>query len=387
MMHFLVACPSLLASPSALAPGLRMAAPVMQLRDTQRPGMGSSAYGTPSYQNNEYSGRVVSTRQPNNQYQSQSRNGQYNSQYQTQPINSQFQTQPRTTNQYQTQQVNSQFQTQPRSNQFQTQSRTNQFQTSRTNQFGANQFGAQQGRNQQDRYQQGRYRTSQDNEILVQGGSLRTWSYRNPAVDEVNVELSTEGRPLDADIELWHGPDNTPVKMRVYVENGAMRPFSCVIATPRGPNTIALRNIGQLEFPFAANVDHQRVERPTEECLRSFTTIQGGALRTYPFESVVETVQVMLKTDGRPLNARIELLQGPNNNKQVIELYTEDGLSRPFFCTLRTPGSGNVVRIVNTAPVEFPMTASVVPAFIDFNKAQDAVLGGDGVVLGGDMTW
>merc|ERR1712146_393724 len=52
---------------------------------------------------------------------------------------------------------------------------------------------------------------------------------------------------------------------------------------------------------------------------------------------------------------------GPNNNKQVIELYTEDGCDRPFFCFLSTPGSGNVVRVVNTAPVEFPMTASVVP--------------------------
>ena len=47
---------------------------------------------------------------------------------------------------------------------------------------------------------------------------------------------------------------------------------------------------------------------------------------------------------------------------QVVELYTEDGLDRPFFCIIATPESGNVVKIINTGPVEFPLLASVVPA-------------------------
>jgi len=222
--------------------------------------------------------------------------------------------------------------------------------------------------------------------VLVQGGSLRTWSYRSPLVEQVQVVLSTEGRPLDADIELWHGPDNTPLKMRVYVENGQLRPFSAVIETPRGPNTVAIRNIGQIEFPLAADVFASDIEEPSADCIAAAMTIQGGALRTEAFDPLVDSVQVLLKTDGRPLNARVELLQGPNNNKQVIELYTEDGLDRPFFCILETPGSGNVVRIVNTAPVEFPMTASVVPHSINEAMASGALIGGTGdVVLGGDI--
>uniref|UniRef100_A0A7S3ETV9 Uncharacterized protein n=1 Tax=Haptolina ericina TaxID=156174 RepID=A0A7S3ETV9_9EUKA len=172
--------------------------------------------------------------------------------------------------------------------------------------------------------------------------------------------------------------------MRVYVENGQLRPFSAVIETPRGPNTVAVRNIGQIEFPLAANVVADVVDNPSADCTTASMTVQGGALRTYPFDPSVDSVQVLLRTDGRPLNARIELLQGPNNNKQVIELYTEDGRDRPFFCFLETPGSGNVVRIVNTAPVEFPMTASVVPHAINDEMSSGAILGGD-VVIGGDV--
>ncbi|KAL3896633.1 MAG: hypothetical protein SGPRY_013228 [Prymnesium sp.] len=163
-----------------------------------------------------------------------------------------------------------------------------------------------------------------------------------------------------------------------------MRTLSTGIMPPRGPKTVALRNIGQIEFPLAAEVIADDVDGPSPECMSTSMIVQGGALRTYPFEPSVDSVEVLLKTDGRPLNARIELLQGPNNNKQVIELYTEDGFDRPFFCILETPGSGNVVRIVNTAPVEFPMTASVVPHSLNQDMFSGAVLGGD-VVIGGDV--
>ena len=203
----------------------------------------------------------------------------------------------------------------------------------------------------------------------VQGGSLRTWSFSDPEVERVQVLLKTEGRPLNANVELWHGPDNTPQKMAVYLEDGSLRPFNCVLETPNGQNAIAVRNTGFMEFPLSACVLEEvgdgtsggLADVPTA----ALKTVQGGAIFTTPFASPVNSVRILLKTDGRPMSARIELLQGPSNNKQVMEIYTEDGLTRPFYCVIETPGSGNVVRIVNAATMEYPLVASVEPYVVE----------------------
>jgi hypothetical protein len=57
--------------------------------------------------------------------------------------------------------------------------------------------------------------------------------------------------------------------------------------------------------------------------------------------------------------AVIELLQGSNNVKQVIEVYTEYGTERHFFAIIETPGTGNVFRIVYTAIVEFSLSCNL----------------------------
>jgi hypothetical protein len=57
----------------------------------------------------------------------------------------------------------------------------------------------------------------------------------------------------------------------------------------------------------------------------------------------------------------VEVLQGPDTVKQVIELNEDFGYDRPFSCELETPGYGCVIRIINTGPMAFPFKASVVP--------------------------
>ena len=68
--------------------------------------------------------------------------------------------------------------------------------------------------------------------VTVDGGSLVTWQCTSQKVEEVQMVLKTGGRPLDADVEVWNGPGNSPCRMRVYVEDGLLRPFSAVLATP-----------------------------------------------------------------------------------------------------------------------------------------------------------
>mmetsp|Transcript_12664 Transcript_12664/g.29935 ORF Transcript_12664/g.29935 Transcript_12664/m.29935 type:complete len:567 (+) Transcript_12664:250-1950(+) len=205
----------------------------------------------------------------------------------------------------------------------------------------------------------------------VQGGSLRTWSFANQhKIDMIQVHMRTDGRPMNANVELWQGPDNVPQKVALYVEDGRARPFRCFVATPHSGNSISIRNTNTLEYPLQAILEGGKAgmdDPETQEKMQRIKTTkpkicQGGAVITERFEPEIQSIQVFLQSEGRPLQCRIELIQGPNNVKQVMEVYTEEGSTRPFYAIMETPGYGTgVVRIINSSTLEFPFSATIQP--------------------------
>eukprot|EP00957_Ditylum_brightwellii_P170986 13016224-Ditylum_brightwellii.AAC.1 len=83
------------------------------------------------------------------------------------------------------------------------------------------------------------------------GGTIKTCSFYN-TVNRVDLYLKTDGRPLDANIDLWNGPSHAPQKMSIHVEDGSIRPFHCVVQTPGTGNSIAIQNTANMEFPLSA---------------------------------------------------------------------------------------------------------------------------------------
>merc|ERR1711935_859582 len=192
----------------------------------------------------------------------------------------------------------------------------------------------------------------------VEGNTRKTWSFNNLAKDRVQVALTSEGRPVNADIQLWLGPDWTPFSLKAYSEDGKLRPIQTLIGTRNKAAMIEVRNVGEYEFPFnaASNYAEGAMALVPQEipATTSGERVDGGALRSYPVDPSAEKLEVVLNTDGKQLNARIELLNAPNNPKQTFECFTNNGELNSLCVCFNTPDPGTTVRIVNLAPVEFP---------------------------------
>ena len=192
----------------------------------------------------------------------------------------------------------------------------------------------------------------------VEGNTRKTWKFNDVSKDRVQVALTSEGRPVHADVQLWLGPDWTPMMLKTYTEDGKLRPVQTLVGTRNKAAMIEVRNVAEAEFPFKAASNYAEPAMAALPAQIPATTegerVDGGALRSYPINAEAETLEVVLNTDGKQLNARIELLNAPNNPKQTYEIFTNNGELNCLAVSFNLPDVGNTVRIVNLAPVEFP---------------------------------
>ena len=69
--------------------------------------------------------------------------------------------------------------------------------------------------------------------------------------------VETDGRPLNVEMELYDGPNNTPTKVKMYSEDGRQRPMNINTNYGYGGNgggTMSVRNVGSMEFPISAGI-------------------------------------------------------------------------------------------------------------------------------------
>ena len=210
--------------------------------------------------------------------------------------------------------------------------------------------------------------------------------------EKSSVKFRTDGRPLETTFEVWEGPGNTPQSVRMYSQDGSAYGVR-LLAGKRQPqqqsqrdsgsyygsntaSTLSIRNTGPMEFPITAAVGRtnyeyksydygsgSRMDGPSSIMSGpSVKIIQGGSEKHWPVMYNVRSVKVELHSQGMPIMARVELLQGPNCVKACTQVYQQDGYVRPFCAVIDTPGDrGGMIQIVNEGPMEFPITASVEP--------------------------
>ena len=189
----------------------------------------------------------------------------------------------------------------------------------------------------------------------VEGKTRKTWKFNDLSKDCVQVGLTSEGRPVHADVCLWLGPDWTPFTLKAYSEDGKTRPIQTLIGTRNKAAMIEVRNVFESEFPFKAASNYAAPEMSAKiPPAAAGERVDGGALRSFPIEPSAKQVEVVLNTDGKQLNARVEILNAPNNPKQTYEVFTNNGELNSLCVCFNIPDSGSTVRIVNLAPVEFP---------------------------------
>lgn len=193
----------------------------------------------------------------------------------------------------------------------------------------------------------------------IDGMTRHAFSFTDSAHSVVQVSMdSPSARPVESEVNLWLGPDYTPFQLKCHSENGNEFPIQTLVGTKSYAVNIEVKNTGPYTHPLDTACSYAIAplsDAPEDIQFEQATYIEGGATRMQPFPAEVDQLQVLLKTDGKQLKAKIELLNGPNNVKQEYEVYASNGEKNSLFLVFEMPGAGNAIRVRNLASLEYPL--------------------------------
>mmetsp|Transcript_89276 Transcript_89276/g.268464 ORF Transcript_89276/g.268464 Transcript_89276/m.268464 type:complete len:265 (+) Transcript_89276:3-797(+) len=237
-------------------------------------------------------------------------------------------------------------------------------------------------------------------DIRIEGGqTLKTFQMPSHA-ERVQYVLSSPGsRPIKAKVELWIGPIRCVHEMKYDCMNGGSFPLKATLKFKKLSPVLKVSTDGTFEFPLecgvfvpspdeSANIEDMLEKdmfynSPMKDRVQGGSTIdnKGGAIRTFAIDPKWDKTQLMIwsKDVGRKsFKTNIEILQGPNNAKQFLDLRC-GGSTQPYHAVINTPGSGWMIRCNSKKYLEDGLFEIAVAPFgeeVAYDAADDVVVGG-----------
>ena len=212
------------------------------------------------------------------------------------------------------------------------------------------------------------------------------------------ILTSPNTRPVKAKVELWIGPIRCVHEFIYDCMNGQHFPMRVVLQFKKLQPVLKISTDSTYEFPLEFGVFVPEPEEsahigdtcesmfynaPMKEKVQGGSTLdnKGGAIRSFPIDDSWEKTQIMVwsKDVGKKsFKSNIEILQGPNNAKQFLNLRC-GGSTQPFHCVINTPGPGWMVRCNSKKYLEDGLFEIAVAPYGELSDNTDSV------VMSGDM--
>eukprot|EP00310_Coccolithus_braarudii_P015917 CAMPEP_0183353400 /NCGR_PEP_ID=MMETSP0164_2-20130417/33233_1 /TAXON_ID=221442 /ORGANISM="Coccolithus pelagicus ssp braarudi, Strain PLY182g" /LENGTH=290 /DNA_ID=CAMNT_0025526067 /DNA_START=89 /DNA_END=961 /DNA_ORIENTATION=- len=236
-------------------------------------------------------------------------------------------------------------------------------------------------------------------DIRIEGGStLKTFQMPAHAERVQYIITSPTGRPIKAKVELWIGPIRCVHEFIYDCMDGKSFPLRATLQFKKLSPVLKISTHGSYEFPlecgvFVPSPDESEMigdvtknmfyTAPMKERVQGGSTIdnKGGAIRTFHIDPAWEKTQIMVwsKDVGKKsFKTNIEILQGPNNAKQHLNLRC-GGSTQPYHAVIDTPGSGWVIRCNSKKYLEDGLFEIAVAPYGEpapYDPANDVVVGG-----------